>query len=225
MKKLFLIITILCLIFSNLFGMDFSIGPTVGSEVIQSYSTYTGSTDSYPYPSLLARPNLGFVSNFDFDNFGIQFDVNFSFSKLETAYYNSTKKIYDRKLKEGDSTINICLIPYYSFVQENFKISVGPVLGFSFYNYNSEQIDNLGNKQSQSKDFMSEFIWGGEVSFSHDLNSKMDIYLSLPILANTGLIDRSYKIDGTESKTTKNKYFGISKKLYAIPKMGILFKF
>ena len=71
----------------------------------------------------------------------------------------------------------------------------------------------------------TKFIWGGEAAIQYELKEHLSAYFSLPFLVNTGKLSGKTEYLGQEVKSNETVYFGTSEKIYAIPKIGIMYKF
>ena len=223
MKKLISLLLISIISFTS-FAVEISLGATLGSKITQSYDTYTGTNDKCPYKTIVACPDFGFLADFAFEKFGIQADLDFSFSNYEYAHYDTNNDNYDYLIIDKVSTVNFYAKPYYLFEKDKLSFSLGPVIGFSFYKYNSKR-KTVDSTQPELALETTDFIWGGEAAFQYELNENFIAYFSLPFLVNTGRLSSNIESQGQNINKDKSVYFGESKKLYAIPKIGIMYKF
>lgn len=219
MKKNILVFVFIIAV-SSVFALEFSAGASLGSEITQSYK----ESFDYPYPVVVARPSLGFIADFGFDNFGIQAGFDHSFTKSNTTYHDEEAEISDYIFEKNFSSSNLYLKPYFSWKGNIFSYSAGPVIGFSFYNYKS-RIKTKSAIADYEKESEIEVVWGGEIDLMHEVNHNLSVYLALPLLVNTGELSYKDSIYDVDQVTSEETYFGLAKNLYFIPKMGIKYKF
>ena len=205
MKKFVCVVFALLVAAGCLYSEGFSIGGGVGSVTIQKEENHDG------YGVLASKPDFSVMAEFSSENFGIRGSVDFSFSREEV---DNGEKEYT------GNDVHLCLVPYFSWKNERWTCSAGPLIGVNFYKYNKGQKgENPSYKASETY-----FIWGSDIGFKYELSSHISAYMNVPVVFAPSCISETEENNGVKTEN-KDSSFGYYADVYAVPRIGIIYKF
>ena len=206
MKRIVCVVLAVLIAAGCLYAEDISIGGGVGSVIIQDEGFGRG------YVVLTSSPAFSFMAEFASENFGVRGAVDFRFSRSEDYY--------DDEMEDTDSDVYLYLVPYFSWKNDSWTYSAGPLIGLNFYKY------NYGYKGEKPTRKTSEtyFIWGGDIGFKYELSSHISAYMNVPVIFAPSCISETEENNGVKTEN-KDSSFGYYAYVYAIPRIGIIYKF
>lgn len=182
-----------------------SLGANVGSSIQQEIRDEE--------KMITGLPQLGIAVDAQFEKFGLEADLGVIWESIN-SYQNS------QKTKESGAGQIISLTPYVPFRTGNFTFTIGPTFGFYFIQFYYE-VPSL-DLEIEARAFL--FLMGGTFGLRYSLSDRLSLFFNIPVFSAPYQKITDAKNNQSSAVTLPEGSWS-SSNLFAIPNIGLAFKF
>ena len=210
MKKILICLLTVFVAAGSLCALDISVGGGIGSAIFQVPSISPQGN----YITLQASPVFSVEADFDFGDIGLLSVLDYTFC--------SNKSYTDAGIVTGrDDLIDFYIVPYFSWENDRWTYSLGPLFGLYFEHTITEDPAYTGNTYYLSSS--TSLLWGSAFDFQLKMQKHISAYINIPFVYCASLLANKDIYMDEESHYAE--YFGVFKAISLHPRIGVLYKF